>query len=60
MFLIGEIRGSWPDIPIIAMSGYPTQETIADVEKMGVATFIDKPFTPDELLEKVHRTIDKE
>lgn len=60
IFLMGEVKEKWPDIPIIAMSGYPTQDTIADAEKMGIKTFLAKPFTPDELLEKVRQVIHKE
>ena len=58
--LMREIRKTWLDIPIILMSGYSTRETISQAAVMGAATFIPKPFTPDELLEKVHRVIDME
>ena len=57
MFLMQEIKNNWPEIPILAMSGYPTPETIADVLKLGATQFIPKPFRPDELIKTVHQVI---
>jgi len=42
------------------MSGYPTTNTIEGAVKMEAAAFIAKPFTPDELLETIRHTIQKE
>jgi len=58
LYLMGEIRKKWPKTPIIAMSGYPTPETIADGVRMGAAKFIPKPFTPDELLQSVCQVLE--
>jgi len=44
-----QVKEMKPDIPIIVMSGYPTRETISKAEDLGAATFLPKPFTPDEL-----------
>jgi len=52
-FLIREIRKDFPRIPIVAMSGYPTQETSTDVMRAGAARFIPKPFRPDDLARTV-------
>jgi DNA-binding NtrC family response regulator len=60
IYLMQEIRQRWADIPIIVMSGYSTTEAIAHAAKMGAATFIPKPFTPDELVETIRRVIVKE
>jgi len=60
IYLMGEVKKTWPEISIIVMSGYPTPETIADSVKMGAAAFIAKPFTPDELLETIRQVIQKE
>ena len=35
------------------MSGYSTNETIAEADMMGANLFLPKPFTPDELLEAI-------
>jgi len=60
VYLMGQIRGRWLEIPVIVMTGYPTSETIAEAAKMGATTLISKPFTPDELVETVRRVLKKE
>jgi len=60
MYLMREVKEKWPDIPIIVMSGYHTKEIIEEAVKIGAATFIAKPFTPDELLEALRQVINKE
>ncbi len=36
--------------PVIAMSGYPTSESIQSSLTSGAFVFLPKPFTPDELI----------
>jgi DNA-binding response OmpR family regulator len=49
MYLMRQVREKRPGMPIIVMSGYSTRETIREALELGAATFIAKPFTPDEL-----------
>lgn len=60
LFLIKEIQKKWPGVPIVVMSGYHTRQTVEEAAHLGVATFIAKPFTPDELLKAVQRVLQKE
>ena len=60
VYLMGQIREKWLEIPVIVITGYPTSETIAEAAKMGATTLISKPFTPDELVETVRRVLKKE
>jgi len=60
MYLMQEVKKQRPDIPIIVMSGYYTTETIQEAIRMGAATFIAKPFEPDELVKIVRQVIEKE
>ncbi len=60
IYLIGEVRRRWPEMPVIAMSGYPTTETIEEANKMGAIAFISKPFTPDELIAEVRQVLQKD
>jgi CheY-like chemotaxis protein len=55
--LMKTIRESLPEIPIIAMSGYPTPETISKVFSTGATQFIHKPFRPDELMKLIRQVI---
>ncbi|MBD2460593.1 response regulator [Oscillatoria sp. FACHB-1407] len=43
-----------PYIPIIAMSGLASTETVAQIEQLGVQRFLAKPFTTRELLQTIH------
>jgi DNA-binding NtrC family response regulator len=60
MSLLQEVKEKWPNIPVIVMSGYATTETVEQVSRTEAATFIAKPFTPDELVEVVAKVIGKE
>jgi len=53
MYLMRQVREKRPGMPIIVMSGYSTRETIREALELGAATFIAKPFTPDELADTV-------
>ncbi|MFZ1985712.1 MAG: response regulator [Desulfatitalea sp.] len=53
MYLMQRVKANHPELPIIVMSGYPTEETVENAAMRGAATFIAKPFTPEELLDKV-------
>lgn len=57
IYLIGTVRKTQPNLPILVMSGYPTPETISSGLNAGATHFIAKPFTPDELLAAVRRAL---
>lgn len=44
------IRRLSPDVPIIAMSGLNSAETIAQIQKLGCQGFLSKPFSTHDLL----------
>jgi DNA-binding NtrC family response regulator len=60
MSLMREAKEKWPDVPVIIMSGYATNETVTQVSKTDAASFIAKPFTPDELAEAIRKVLEKE
>lgn len=57
MYLMRRVKEKRPGIPIIVMSGYATSETIKEAEDLGAATFLPKPFTPDELADTIKTVI---
>jgi len=57
MYLMRQVKQRQPDIPIIVMSGYVTSETIQEAEELGAATFLPKPFTPDELADTIQAVL---
>ncbi|KIQ20017.1 chemotaxis protein CheY [Flavobacterium sp. MEB061] len=48
--LMKEIKDSYPDIPVILMTGYSDVNTAVKAIKNGAADYISKPFNPDEVL----------
>ncbi len=59
LYLMREIKKELPEVPIIVMSGYPTQETVKEVMRLGANQFIPKPFRPDELMRVIRQVIQK-
>jgi DNA-binding NtrC family response regulator len=59
IYLMSEIKKEWPDIPIIVMSGYDTEQTVQQAMETGAAHFIAKPFTPTELLNAIKKVMEK-
>ena len=47
------IRTIWPEVRVILSSGYNEQETISQFQEKGLAGFIQKPYQPIKLIEKV-------
>jgi CheY-like chemotaxis protein len=50
--LVHQIRASWPDLPVLFVSGEPAFASLPD-ESGGRSRFLLKPFGPEELLETV-------
>ncbi|MGQ9509887.1 MAG: response regulator [Thermodesulfobacteriota bacterium] len=59
IFLMKEIKKGLPEVPIIVMSGYPTQETIHETMRLGANQFIPKPFRPDKLIRVIRQVLQK-
>lgn len=51
--VLENIRQLHPGIPVIIITGYSTVDTAVAVMKQGAVDYLAKPFTPDQLLEKV-------
>ena len=48
-----------PDTPVIMITGYATVETAVEAMKCGTVDYLVKPFSPEQILEKVHHALDK-
>ncbi|HLC16717.1 MAG TPA: response regulator [Thermodesulfovibrionia bacterium] len=46
-----------PEQKVIIMSGYSTAETSKQAVEYGASDFIEKPFTPDQLLKVIKKTV---
>ncbi|MBI5018532.1 MAG: sigma-54-dependent Fis family transcriptional regulator [Deltaproteobacteria bacterium] len=52
------IREKQPDLPVVVITGYSTVDNAVEVMKSGAFDYISKPFTPDQLKEKVGRALE--
>jgi DNA-binding NtrC family response regulator len=61
LYLLDKIKGKSlsgirSDLPVVVMSGYPTPDTIHESLARGARDFLEKPFTPDELISSIHKS----
>ena len=56
--IIRRLRLLRADVPIILMSGYGTQEAIAQLTGQDIAAFLHKPFTMDTLASKIRGVLE--
>jgi two-component system nitrogen regulation response regulator NtrX len=48
--LLKTIRGSWPELPVLMMSGETTIAMAVEATRLGARNFFEKPLNPDQLL----------
>jgi len=53
------LRETWPDLPVIMMSGYTEESVAAQFSDSGpgITPFLQKPFLADDLIEVIRRTL---
>jgi len=47
--LVGRLRGLRPEIPVVYLSGYTSEEVTDEIRTHSRQTFLQKPFSPDAL-----------
>lgn len=55
--ILSEIRRRRPDVPIVAITGYPTADQAARSLAAGATNFLAKPFDATELMELIRRVL---
>lgn len=60
MDVLRRVRESRPDIRIIILTAYGTIELAVEAMKLGAVDFIQKPFVPEQIRERVARVMSKE
>jgi DNA-binding NtrC family response regulator len=53
------IKERWPDTEVIIMTGYGTVKTAVRAMKIGVFDYIEKPFTPGDLIALVSKALER-
>lgn len=57
--LVKQVQQIDPAIVCVVITGYATIETAIEATRNGAYDFVSKPFTPDELLAKVNKGLDR-
>jgi two-component system, OmpR family, phosphate regulon sensor histidine kinase PhoR len=57
--LVRQVRELDPTLVCVMITGYATLETAVEATRSGAYDFLPKPFTPDELLAKVGKGLDR-
>jgi DNA-binding NtrC family response regulator len=59
MLILRDIKKAKPSTPVIIITGYANLQTATQAMKLGAAEYIEKPFTPDQLLKAVKTAVDQ-
>lgn len=60
MKLLYGIRKRKPYVPVVIITGYPSEDSRRKSTKLGVTDYITKPFEPAELLDPVQKVLTRE
>jgi two-component system nitrogen regulation response regulator NtrX len=58
MSVLEEVRGRWPELPVVMMSGHGTIETAVRATRLGAFDFIEKPLSAEKLLLTLQHALD--
>jgi len=56
MELLSAVQGSWPELPVLIITGFSSIQTAIETTKLGAAGYLPKPFTPEELENAVKKS----
>jgi len=55
--MASRMKKSYPEMPVVVITGYGTQESEKKASDLGVAGFLRKPLTPDTIIENAKRVL---
>jgi len=59
MRILRDIKRSRPGLPVVLITGYATVQSAVSAMKLGASDYVEKPFTPDGLVEAVRAALAK-
>jgi DNA-binding response OmpR family regulator len=58
MRILRDVKRAKPSVPVVIITGYATVQNSVQAMKLGATDYIEKPFTPEELVKRVMAAID--
>ena len=59
MRVLKYIKRAKPSLPVLIITGYATIQSAVQAMKLGAAEYLEKPFTPDQLIKAVASALDR-
>ncbi len=56
--LIRWLKENRPEVGVVILTGYPSQETIKEALELGIIDYVPKPFTPAVILDVTQRAVE--
>jgi len=60
MRVLRDVKRAKPSLPVIMITGYASIQSSVQAMKLGAADYVEKPFTPDQLIRSVASALDAE
>ncbi|MBN2325433.1 MAG: response regulator [Spirochaetes bacterium] len=59
MRILRDIKRVKPSIPVVIITGFATVGSAVQAMKLGASDYLEKPFTPEELTQRVRQALEK-
>ena len=57
MVVLRDLKRAKPALPVVIITGYANVRSAVQAMSLGAADYLEKPFTPDELLKSVNKAV---